>query len=241
MDTLQVNDLSTFQQVTRFIGPLITNVTIFGFIFNLLFCALFGFWLAKVYMKYGKTLSNRAGFSGNFFLLMMTTMLIITIIQQSLALSLGLVGALSIVRFRAAIKEPEELSYLFLCIAMGLGFGANQRIITIIAFAVIIFIIWWKHNKGETQLQSQQNLYLTVTTNNSEKLNFKNIVNIIKKNCSNYRMKRADETKNIIEVCFLIEFAEERTLNIINSSLRKMDDEVQITFLDSRVQALGTN
>ena len=77
---------------------------------------------------------------------MMTTMLIITIIQQSLALSLGLVGALSIVRFRAAIKEPEELSYLFLCIAMGLGFGANQRIISIISFVFISSIIWWKQS-----------------------------------------------------------------------------------------------
>ena len=44
-----------------------------------------------------------------------------------LALSLGLVGALSIVRFRAAIKEPEELAYLFLTISVGLGFGAKVR------------------------------------------------------------------------------------------------------------------
>jgi hypothetical protein len=59
----------------------------------------------------------------------MTTMLIITIVKASLALSLGLVGALSIVRFRAAIKEPEELAYLFLAIAIGLDFGAGQRVI----------------------------------------------------------------------------------------------------------------
>ena len=43
----------------------------------------------------------------------MTTMVVITIVKSSLALSLGLVGALSIVRFRAAIKEPEELAFYF--------------------------------------------------------------------------------------------------------------------------------
>ena len=173
MDTLQINDDGTaLSLISKFIGPLVTNISIFGFIFNLLLCAIFGFWLAKIYTKYGSSLSNRAGFSGNFFLLMMTTMLIITIIQQSLALSLGLVGALSIVRFRAAIKEPEELSYLFLCIAMGLGFGANQRIISIIAFVFISSIIWWKQNKYKSQKQWQENLYLTITTNNPQELNF---------------------------------------------------------------------
>ncbi|MCW5556509.1 MAG: DUF4956 domain-containing protein [Verrucomicrobiae bacterium] len=54
---------------------------------------------------------------------------------------LGLVGALSIIRFRAAIKEPEELSYLFICIAIGLGLGAQQTIITVIAFALLVGIL----------------------------------------------------------------------------------------------------
>ena len=48
-------------------------------------------------------------------------MLIITVVKTSLALSLGLVGALSIVRFRSAIKDPEELLYLFFSIAIGIG------------------------------------------------------------------------------------------------------------------------
>ena len=56
-------------------------------------------------------------------------------------LSLGLVGALSIVRFRTPIKEPEELAYLFLAIAMGIGLGANQRVITLIATVVILGLL----------------------------------------------------------------------------------------------------
>ena len=53
----------------------------------------------------------------NFILLGIATCIVITIVKNSLALSLGLVGALSIVRFRAAIKEPEELVYLLFVIA----------------------------------------------------------------------------------------------------------------------------
>ena len=59
-------------------------------------------------------------------------MTVITVVKSSLALSLGLVGALSIVRFRTPIKEPEELIYLFICLSLGLAVGADQRIIAIL-------------------------------------------------------------------------------------------------------------
>ena len=61
-----------------------------------------------------------------FPLLTLVTIAVIAVVKGSLALSLGLVGALSIVRFRAAIKDPEELVYLFLCIGVGLSLGAVQ-------------------------------------------------------------------------------------------------------------------
>lgn len=60
------------------------------------------------------------------------------IVKSSLALTLGLVGALSIVRFRTAIKEPEELMFLFLAIAIGLGVGADQRWLTVVGTAIIV-------------------------------------------------------------------------------------------------------
>ena len=88
-------------------------------------------------------------------------MLIITIVKSSLALSLGLVGALSIIRFRAAIKEPEELSYLFMAIAIGLGFGADQTLITIIAFIIIMAIVVFS-KKFSKKNQNDQNLQLTI-------------------------------------------------------------------------------
>lgn len=118
------------------------NIPINTFLINLLLAAFLSIILKYIYEKFGESLSNRAQFAKNFLLLTMTTMLIITIVKSSLALSLGLVGALSIIRFRAAIKEPEELSYLFLSIAVGLGLGANQTKITLIAFFSIVLIMF---------------------------------------------------------------------------------------------------
>jgi len=76
-----------------------------------------------------------------FLLLIPTMILIITTIKTSIALSLGLVGALSIVRFRTPVKEPEELAYIFIAIAIGLGLGANQLLATVIGFLVIAIIM----------------------------------------------------------------------------------------------------
>ena len=95
------------------------------------------------YVKYSKSLSNKVIFSDIFILLSIVTCIVITIVKFSLALSLGLVGALSIVRFRAAIKEPEELVYLFLVIAIGLGAGAGQfkATIALTIFSIIIIYV----------------------------------------------------------------------------------------------------
>ncbi len=76
-----------------------------------------------------------------FLLLIPAMIIIISIIKSSIALSLGLVGALSIVRFRTPIKEPEELLYIFVAIAVGLGLGANQVMVTVVGFAVIVAVL----------------------------------------------------------------------------------------------------
>ncbi len=118
-----------------------TAVSHLTFLINFILAGVLSAILGVVYVRYGRAISNRKRFAGNFFILGMTTMLIITIVKSSLALSLGLVGALSIVRFRSAIKEPEELLYLFLTIAIGLGFGADQGRITVLAFFIICLVL----------------------------------------------------------------------------------------------------
>jgi uncharacterized membrane protein YhiD involved in acid resistance len=90
------------------------------------------------------------------------------IVKNSLALSLGLVGALSIVRFRAAIKEPEELVYLFLIITAGLGCGSGQLKITIVGviFSLLIIFIYYKiFNVKKVEYAELINLSLVINKN----------------------------------------------------------------------------
>ena len=125
----------------KFISSQNIAIPLFEYVINLFLTVILSFILSYLFSRYGRTLSNREMFGKNFVLLSTATMIVITIVKSSLALSLGLVGALSIVRFRTAIKEPEELVYLFLCIAIGLGFGANQRDVTLIGFVIVVSIL----------------------------------------------------------------------------------------------------
>jgi len=224
--------MNKFEALQQFLATETGPVPIFGFIFNLLLAAALSHILSRIYIKRGTSLSNRRMFAKNFLLLTMTTTLIIAVVKSSLALSLGLVGALSIVRFRAAIKEPEELAYLFVAIAIGLGLGANQRLITIVAFAVICVVIMLR--KSPHSFDDDQSFYLTVSTKEAGKISLEKITDILKKYCLGVNIKRFDETKDMLEATFVIELDNLKNLGAVKSELQKLNDAISITFLDNR-------
>ncbi len=141
-----------------------------NFAVNLLLAAFLAYVLSHIYRLCGNSLSNRQSFSKNLVLLAMITMTVISIVKSSLALSLGLVGALSIVRFRAAIKEPEELTYLFLAISIGLGLGADQRLIIIISFILTVLVIIGLKKITRDELLSQSNMFITISSQDTRRM-----------------------------------------------------------------------
>ena len=162
------------------------QINLTGFVTNLIVTLILCFILRYIYLKFSTTLSNKDEFSKNFVILGITTCIIITIVKSSLALSLGLVGALSIVRFRAAIKEPEELVYLFLVIAIGLGNGAGQTYITfigsIIAFLVIIL---FSSHKIKDVIKEKELIQMSITIDkNLSNKDLDKLINQIKKKYS---------------------------------------------------------
>lgn len=208
------------------------QVSVWIMIFNLFLSAVLSLVLGWVYAKYGSALSNRKQFARNFLPITMTTMFIITIIKSSLVLSLGLIGALSIIRFRTAIKEPEELSYLFLTIAIGMGIGANQAIITIITLLIITAIICLK-NINQNNVESGQNLYLTISSPTQDGNELNTIIKVLQKHCTNVNLKRFDENSNLLEVSFLVGFENYSQLEVSKSELQGLNDSIRVSFLDN--------
>jgi hypothetical protein len=136
------------------------DVSALQLVFHLFMGGFAALYIRWMYRKFSASPSDTDSVTRVFPLLVIVTTAVIAVVKSSLALSLGLVGALSIVRFRAAIKEPEELAYLFLCIAIGLALGAELPLVALALVAVGSVFIVIMHRTGNGR---EHNLLLTVT------------------------------------------------------------------------------
>jgi uncharacterized membrane protein YhiD involved in acid resistance len=186
------------------------------------------------FQRFGSTLSNRAEFSQVFPFIAMTTILIITVVKSSLALSLGLVGALSIVRFRTPIKEPEELAYLFMTIAIGLGLGADQLVPTVTATVIILASIavlrWSKSGNGS------KNLYLSIDcpVPEGEASPIPEIESVFKQYVAAGDLRRVDKRDGTLEATYWIDMADSSSLNEMIADLENAFPGIGITLIDQQ-------
>jgi len=203
------------------------NVSLLDFIINLAITAILTFLVGLLYDKYSRVLSNRRIMIKTFVLVGMTTMLIISIVKSSVALSLGLVGALSIVRFRTAIKEPEELAYFFMSIAIGLGMGANEKMVVIAGFVLLGIIIVLLG--GKKVVPTTQNIVIR----SQEKLSEQEMLETLKDHTLSLDMRRFDNTADFSEYAFVVEFSSIDKLIELKEALRAKYKEVSISFISN--------
>ncbi len=114
---------------------------ILGFAVNLVIGGLLGLAIRWLFVRFGAAPGDRSALGNLFPLVTLSTIVVLTVVQASIPLSLGLLGALSIVRFRSAIKTPEELVYVLFAVAVGLSLGAQHRVLAIVAVVVVGFFI----------------------------------------------------------------------------------------------------
>jgi len=223
------NNISLFD---NYITSGTSYISFLDLIINSIIIIVISFILRITYIKCSRTLSDKRSFSNNFFILAYTTMLIIMVVKSSLALSLGLIGALSIVRFRSAIKEPEELSYLFLNIAIGLGLGASQQFFVIVGFAIIILSIWVKHYF--TKKENYQNIVFVVKSKDAKSVSLDEIIKIISNNVTSADLKRFDEDGGNLEAIFNVEVNNVQHVQNCRKELLEMNKSISLSFIDNR-------
>ncbi|MFC0603411.1 DUF4956 domain-containing protein [Winogradskyella pulchriflava] len=205
--------------------------SIVDFLINIFMTIILSYIMGLVYSKYGNSLSNRKKLMQTFVLISVTVMLVISIVKSSLALSLGLVGALSIVRFRTAIKEPEELVYFFVAIALGLGMGANQRLVTL-AGAIVIILYIVIQNMNTVKNVVQQNLIVTISNTSDKSLDENKIVELLNKYSKKIDLKRLDAVNNSSEISLNIEFNDFESIIKAKNDLKTIGD-IQFSFIEN--------
>jgi len=138
----------TFNDIFK--SSFLENVTEFSLtdvVLAMLASLLLGMFIYLVYKKTFAGVMYSSGFSLTLIGLSMVTTLVILAVTSNVVLSLGMVGALSIVRFRAAIKEPMEIVFLFWSIAAGIVIGAGMIPLAVLGSVIIGVVLILFANK----------------------------------------------------------------------------------------------
>jgi len=197
------------------------EINFYNFFVAIILSLTLAYCVKLTYLKVGRALNDKEYFSDTFIPLAIVTTLVITVIKFSLALSLGLVGALSIVRFRAAIKEPEELVYLFFIIAIGLANGANQFILSIISTLIIILFLFARNyyqekNSTKYKLNTDTNI-LNIVINDNKTENIDSIIKKIEPNLKYLKLKSVNIDDNKSSYVFWYDLDEGLSKTFLNN------------------------
>ena len=223
--------MNNTEAFNRFLTTASGSIELWDLVVNIVMAAILAVILGWFYVKFGTSQSNRRSIANIFVLLAVTTTLVITVVKTSLALSLGLVGALSIVRFRAAIKEPEELAFLFLVIAIGLGFGADQGVVTTIAFFMSLFCFVLYRYFAEKKSGSS-NFYLTINGLPEGVETLDSMTNFLRENSSTLIIKRHERTDKNMDIVYFIEFNNYENFLNTQNGLTKLFPGAEWTFVE---------
>ena len=130
-------------------------VSYFDIAIGLIFSFLIGLFIFWTYKTCFRGVVYSYNYNVSFVLMTMITTIIIMTISTNIVLSLGMVGALGIVRFRTAVKDPLDIVYMFWSISVGIAIGAGMYPIAILgslAFAGTIAWLSKKKIRGETYI-----------------------------------------------------------------------------------------
>lgn len=152
------------------------------FIAMILYFAV-GLFIMQVYKKTFKGVMYSSTFAMSLLALTLITTLIILGVTSNVVLSLGMVGALSIVRFRSAIKEPMDIAFLFWSISEGIVLGAGLIPLAILGAVFIGIVMVLFANKKTTD-----NPYILVV-NCKNDISENSVLNILSKNVNKYCVK----------------------------------------------------
>lgn len=220
--------MSRFEE---YLNQFSNTISFQDFMIGFILTAILAILIRNFYIRFGTAISNRKRFANNFLALALIVMLIITIVKSSLALSLGLVGALSIVRFRAAIKDPEELVYLFLVIGLGLATGAGQFIIALAAIPLILLLLWLYYRFVGKKASTKGNntlVHVQIKEKSIEKIS-----DIFLKHLPYVELKRMDLLADGMNITFICQAESVNQFDSLKNELSDIDKDITFSIVDN--------
>lgn len=172
----------------------VTGFSLSEVLLAMLFAVIVGLFIFWVYKKTFTGILYSSGFALTLIGLTLVTTLVIIAVTSNVVLSLGMVGALSIVRFRTAIKEPMEIVFLFWSITVGIVIGAGMIPLAVLGSVIIGIILLIFANR-----KNVENAYILVLNCENEEAE-NTAAELLKNTVKKYRIKSKTVNADGIEL-----------------------------------------
>lgn len=183
----------------------VTAVNLLDMVIALGLAFVIGVFIFLIYKKSFSGVMYSSGFGVTLIALTIITTLVILAVTSNVVLSLGMVGALSIVRFRTAIKEPLDIAFLFWAIAAGIVLAAGMIPLAMFGSLFIGLVLIFFVNK-----KTRDNPYIMVVSCLDEKAE-KQAEELLKEQVKKYRIKSKTVTADSVEVNYEVRLKSEDT------------------------------
>ncbi len=202
-----------------------TNFSIIDTAIGMAFAFVLGIFIFYVYQKTFSGVMYSRSFGVSLIAMTLITTLVIIAVTSNVVLSLGMVGALSIVRFRTAIKEPMDIAFLFWAIAVGIVIGAGMIPLAVIGSLFIGILMVLFANKKSTD-----NPYILVVNCADDEAEL-NVVNMVANAVKKHVIKSKSVSKAGIELTLEIRL-KDMTTKFINeiSEIEGVSNAVLVSY-----------
>ncbi len=223
--------MNNFQELLDLYSQTNTQITFFQTLINFSICIALSFIVRAFYINRSFSLVGKTHIASIIPILSGVVFLVIMVVKSSLALSLGLVGALSIVRFRTPIKEPEELVYLFLSIGIGLGMGAGQPLLTTsIVLLILVFVYLFLSNKKINNVTE----YNLIISWGEEDVLLKTILLELETKLQTFKLVRYDWSESSKSASLIVEPENDFGIDDLIAQLTNQLPTANITFFEAK-------
>ena len=188
-----------------------------------------------IYLTYKNTYTGvlyNPRFNVSLIMITMVTTMVMVVIGSNISVSLGMVGALSIIRFRTAVKDPRDTAFIFWCVVSGLACGTQNYTIVIVG-SVFICLILFLFKKFTTK----NNKYVLIIKGKS--FDLKEVEKTLDKKLKDYRCKGKYISVNGMEIIYDVKIKDSKISDDIIVSLSKVSGVNTINIVSSNTDTMG--
>lgn len=206
----------------------------------LIFAFAAGLFIRYMYKKFSTSYSSRDDYGNTILIVIISVSALIAVVKSSLALSLGLVGALSVVRFRTAVKEPVNLGFLLFTICIGIAIGASQFLfgfITLFLGSIAIIFLYLKTGV-KSQIDHQKDSSIdSISLTLPIDINLKEIFKLLSEESDFYDIQtfeQVSETRTC-NLTFKVKFKSLDSLDNFRNKIKDRYKDANLIFFNSPI------